>query len=268
MRSARLLGGAAAVTRGIPAVRGTGRLATLPLPWFRRHWAGGPVLMDVHGLTMTLDPRELLDSQLIFTPQWFDRQEYAALRDTLRPGDTYVDLGANIGSLTLAAARLVGPGGVVVAVEASPPVARILRRNCDLNGLANVQVHACGVSDRHEQLFLRFQTGGNRAGSTFTDVGGTHYDGSGAWVDCRPLADLVPPRIRLLKLDVEGMEHRVLTAFLRDSTVRPDYVLTEELSDFFGSDSPVALLREHGYAPVRSWTGNQLLVNTRSTPAT
>lgn len=263
MRSATALGAVAALTRGIPALRGTGRLCTLPVPWFQRHWSGGPVLMDVQGFTMSLDPRELLDSQLIFAPQWFDRHEFQALRDVLRVGDVFVDLGANIGSLTLAAARLVGPEGRVVAVEANPVVARILQRNCDLNDLDHVHVHACGVSDQRERMFLRFQTDGNRAGSSFLDFDDPHYDGSGAWVECVPLADLVPSRVRLLKLDVEGVEHKVLTAFLRDSDVRPDYVLTEEQLAFFGGESAVALLVEHGYEPVRSWTGNHLLRNAR-----
>lgn len=258
-----MLGLLAAATRSIPAVRGTGRLCTLPVPFVRRHWTGRAVVMDVHGTTMRLEPRELLDCQLIFAPQWFDRHEFAALRDTLRPGDTYVDLGANIGSLALEAARLVGPRGTVVAVEANPAVARILQHNCDLNSLSNVRVEACGVSDTHEQAYLRFQTDGNRAGSTFLALDNPHYDGSGAWVECRPLADLAPDRIRLLKLDVEGMEHRILTAFLRDTEVRPDYVLTEEQPGFFGSESAVDLLRRNGYEVVRSWTVNHLLVNSR-----
>ncbi|MDQ3078240.1 MAG: hypothetical protein M3Q83_05285, partial [Pseudomonadota bacterium] len=42
---------------------------------------------------------------------------FAAIRDNLKPGDTFVDAGANIGIFSVLAARLVGPSGRVVAVE-------------------------------------------------------------------------------------------------------------------------------------------------------
>ena len=59
----------------------------------------------------------------------------------LDPGGTYVDVGANVGTLAAAAAAKVGPSGRVVAVEANPTIAGFLRENMRLNGFGHVQVH-------------------------------------------------------------------------------------------------------------------------------
>jgi FkbM family methyltransferase len=62
----------------------------------------------------------------------------AALRQQLRPGMIFYDLGANIGFFSLLAARLVGPTGRVVSFEADPEVAERLRENVARNNLSHV----------------------------------------------------------------------------------------------------------------------------------
>lgn len=46
----------------------------------------------------------------------------AFMRRRLRPGDTFIDVGANIGCLSALASRLVGPHGIVVAIEPAPVI--------------------------------------------------------------------------------------------------------------------------------------------------
>jgi hypothetical protein len=53
------------------------------------------------------DPDFVLDGELF-------------LSTVFRPGDTVIDVGANIGVLSLLASRLVGPSGRVLAIEAHP----------------------------------------------------------------------------------------------------------------------------------------------------
>jgi len=55
----------------------------------------------------------------------------------VRPGDTVLDLGAHVGYYTLLLARLVGPGGRVVALEPDPDNFALLSRNVALNGYAS-----------------------------------------------------------------------------------------------------------------------------------
>jgi len=58
-----------------------------------------------------------------------ERAVQQALAEHLHLGMTFYDLGANIGFFTLLAAKLVGPSGRVVSVEADPEIAARLREN-------------------------------------------------------------------------------------------------------------------------------------------
>ena len=72
------------------------------------------------------------------------------LRSVIRPGDTFLDIGANVGLISLEAALLVGPEGRVVAVEPSPGNIVALRRHIELNGMSRriVVVEAvCAAED-------------------------------------------------------------------------------------------------------------------------
>jgi len=69
------------------------------------------------------------------------------LQRLARPGDTCLDIGANVGSLTLVLARAVGPTGRVLAFEPHPQVAERLRRNVELNCYRQVTVVEAAVSD-------------------------------------------------------------------------------------------------------------------------
>ena len=70
----------------------------------------------------------------------FEPNEFAFLDRALTPGMTFVDVGANDGYYTLFAARKVGPGGRVIAIEPSSRERAHLRRNLERNSIANVSV--------------------------------------------------------------------------------------------------------------------------------
>jgi FkbM family methyltransferase len=77
----------------------------------------------------------------------FEREESAAVRKKLRPGMTFVDVGANIGYYTALAAQLVGPTGSVFAFEPSEYAFPRLTKMIETNGLRCVQAIQCGLAD-------------------------------------------------------------------------------------------------------------------------
>ncbi len=84
---------------------------------------------------------------------WYDRdwpepEELSRLRDgRLAPGARVFDIGAHQGIVALIVARIVGPGGAVVAVEAEPHNARVARLNAESNAAGNLTVlHAAGAA--------------------------------------------------------------------------------------------------------------------------
>ncbi len=219
-----------------------------------------PVEVTVHGARMRLDPTELTEGLLLFAPHLLDSAELAALRDALRPGDTFLDLGAHVGLYTLIAARCVAPGGRVLAVEPEPESRARLRDHLACNALEGVEVIADAVSDRDEVRPLRRGPHGNRGASGLLRV-----DGATTPVRCRPVADLLAERgihgVDVAKLDLEGMEHRVLEAWLTPcpGPARPRLLIVEHHAG--APDDTVALLRTLGYRVRR--VGRHNLVATR-----
>ena len=69
-----------------------------------------------------------------------ERQELEIVRDHLRPGMTFYDVGANIGIFSMTAARIVGSGGQVVAFEADPEIAERLREHARRNSFSWMSV--------------------------------------------------------------------------------------------------------------------------------
>jgi FkbM family methyltransferase len=132
----------------------------------------------------------------------------------LRPGGVVYDVGANVGFLTLIAARLVGPGGHVYAFEPIPENARAIERNAALNDLDNVSVVELALSDRAGEAVLRIPR--TNQGAHLASVGepaGEEDDLTVRTAALDELEGLRPPD--LVKLDVEGAELLVLEGMRR-----------------------------------------------------
>ncbi len=142
-----------------------------------------------------------------------------ALAEIARPGAVAFDVGANVGYVTLALARLLGPTGHVVAVEPLPANVERLRHHVTENGAAsNVTVVAAAASDRPgTATFLVHESGamGKLDGSAGRRVA---YEGK-VDVACVRLDDLAfgpgGRRPDLLKIDVEGGAVRAMPGLER-----------------------------------------------------
>src|SRR5690606_5085565 len=77
-----------------------------------------------------------------------------AIRALLRPGDTFIDVGANIGLLSLLGAHAVGARGRVIAFEPAPDMHERLRWHIDTNRLPQVLAHRLALSEREATLAL------------------------------------------------------------------------------------------------------------------
>ena len=138
----------------------------------------------------------------------------------LRPGDTVLDVGANIGSFTVVAARLVGPEGSVFAFEPDPKAFDRLRENVEVNKLTNVRCLPYAIGGRRGS-FEFFSHDRPNFSSLFGGVDRRGMDGMTATTaEVRTLADAVAElglaRIDLLKLDCEGAEYEIF------ETIDPD----------------------------------------------
>ena len=101
------------------------------------------------------------ESTLIRAFKTVEGRVETAILGELGQGQVY-DIGANIGWYSLFAARVVGPGGRVLAFEPSLSNASLAEHNASVNGLSNVTVVCAGLTD--EDGWLTFLDKGNLQG--------------------------------------------------------------------------------------------------------
>jgi FkbM family methyltransferase len=173
---------------------------------------------------------------------WCD-QEAVVLGQVLGAGDVVVDAGANIGTHTVFFAGAVGDEGLVVAFEPQRLVFQILCGNVALNGLRNVRCLMAAVGA--ERGHLIFPSLDPRQVLNFGAVKGS-TEGVGEAVDVVPIDELDLQRCSLLKVDVEGMEVKVL-AGARETIKRCHPVLYLENDTVEGSRALLEAIDSIGY---------------------
>ena len=217
-----------AITRNLPKVRGAGWIANMLKAFYNRKPRPNEVA-SFQGLKFDLETNECVDGGILFYPQLYDWQEIAFIKKNLPRNGKFVDAGANIGWYSLIASKIVGSkGGAVIAIEMDSYNARKLTQNIFLNNVDNVHVIQAGLSDCDEELNIRENLTGNRGGNSLVDA-----NKDGAAVMCHPLLSILVEcgwdRIDGMKIDIEGMELRVLNAFFKHAPrgLHPRFVIAE-----------------------------------------
>ncbi|MEM7442557.1 MAG: FkbM family methyltransferase [Pseudomonadota bacterium] len=146
--------------------------------------------------------------------EWTQR-ELAVIGQLIKPGMVVADVGANIGTHTLAMAKMVGAAGQVVAFEPQPFTFRILSTNLLVNGCRNVVAINAGVGSQEAWIDVPELDYEKPTNFGALNIGGRTR--SIADVTARmPVPQLklddvpVMRDVRLIKIDVEGMEEAVI----------------------------------------------------------
>ena len=127
-------------------------------------------------------------------------------------GQVVIEAGANIGAHTIHLARLVGPKGMVLAYEPQAVIYELLCANVALNKLRNVRTFHAAVGRAASRLkvpALDYTAEGNFGGVALRGVT------AGERVAVVALDTLHLPSLRLIKMDVEGMEAEALSSARR-----------------------------------------------------
>ena len=197
---------------------------------------GGIRTVDLLGSRMKLDVGEYMQRRFYY--HCYEAPEVRFFQRWLRPGDAVADVGAHVGFFTLLAARLVGPAGEVHAFEPVPVNFDRLGENVGLNGLQNVRLERAAVGDEEGEVSLGLAEERLVGESTCDYTVGGELGGVTAPVTTLDayLARHSTPRLRLVKVDVEGFEPKVLAG----------------LAGTFDDAPPEAILFEHNATMLRS----------------
>lgn len=197
---------AATVIRRLPAgrYRAIHRLCRRPPPAFLMRLPD-----EIGGSGFYCDLRDTISREVCFTGQ-YEPQETALVRSILRPGMTFVDVGANWGYFTLLAASLVGPAGCVLSLEPDPRLYPMLQDNVGRGALRQVVVSqlAAGHEAGTSTLAGYSENGGNFGVSRIV----ANSDGEECVFQVRSdsldriLKQHEFSSIDLMKMDIEGAE--------------------------------------------------------------
>lgn len=177
-----------------------------------RFWRTGRV--EVAGMVLALNPDDQYLTEVILDSGTYEGPESAVVRDLLNPGDTFVDVGANVGWYTLLAAKIVGAQGRVIAFEPEPRSFGYLKENVALNGLSNVTLVPKALLDKDGTItfFVHQSNKGAHSVAKSADrpsaieVEAVTFDG---------YAKTLGGPIHLIKIDTEGAECHILKGMMQ-----------------------------------------------------
>lgn len=260
-----------ALTPLSPALR-LGRAILRSYPFARGSWRLNQLVTRAVSIpdraTFKFDYGTFVDTSLAEWPDGYrelflygsmEKTELAAWKRIVRPGDAVIDGGANYGYWTLVASRLVGPAGKVFSFEANPPTAARLQANVEASGAMNVCIYRVALAAEDGVATIN-----NACSNTIGGHASLRRHKGWAWGESTEIrttaADSLAslnqwPRIRLIKLDIEGAELSALRG-MADLIERDRPVLTVEWNaaaaaafDYHPREI-AAFLKSRGYTPM------------------
>ncbi len=220
------------------------------------------VIVSLPGFKLVVDKNDTMVGQTIQARGKWEPWVTKAIKALLKPGMVFVDVGANIGYFTLLASNLVGPDGLVIAVEPLPQNNQLLAKSVKLNQRDNIEIQTVAAGPKSGSM--------NMCHAARFNSGSFHFENPAkpkrmTWnMEVRPLDDILNGRKSdVVKIDVEGGEalvlegmqttlakHRPLVlmefsdTYLRDVSCVPGEELLSRLEGFGYRFQDIDLLKE------------------------
>lgn len=210
------------------------------------------------------DFHEFVQREIYFLGYW-ELELSRHLRRLLRPGDTFIDIGANLGWFTLLGAALVGEAGRVIAFEPCTSLIDHLRRNVALNGFEQVTIEPVAVAAEEGEAVLNIVASSNLGMNTLAAAPDAEASETVTTIpyDVYAARHEVGP-VRLVKIDAEGAEHWILQGMAQSLAERRIGALLVEVDDerlrSVGSGTAELLDRLRGLGYTVRWIKGMRLI--------
>ena len=172
-----------------------------------QYWCFGSVTID--GLTLYLNPEDKVITPGIVKCGIWEPAETSLIRGQIEPGDTFIDVGANIGYYTVIASEMVGPSGRVFAFEPDPASFAFLQKNVEANGCTNVVLEQKALSNQPGSIKL-YLDDENKGAHKIYEFGGNHDFVEVEAVRLDDYLKELEVDVDLIKIDTEGAEGVIL----------------------------------------------------------
>ncbi len=161
------------------------------------------------GIRYELDIADIVDWFIYFG---FEDQARKRLYGLIHLGNMVIDVGANVGDITMHMAKLVGPEGRVYAFEPHPVNHGRVMRNLALNAFGNIKLERMGLGNDPGKFAMQSRDDANQGMNRI--VPGSQGISSDESIDVTTLDDYVRENglrsLEVIKIDVEGFESRVI----------------------------------------------------------
>jgi FkbM family methyltransferase len=207
-----------------------------------------PVIISFHGRRLKCYCDSPSTSGALYFAGYPDFWEMKFLQAYLRPGDQFLDIGANTGVYSIFAASCIGSTGSIDAFEPVERTAARIEEQAKLNGLTNVRVHRFAVGDQ-----CRVMKFGYSSTDAMMHLQRPDETGDMQHVNCITLDGFEPfGQYAAGKMDIEGAEPMALAgAAMRLKQGNPPVWLLElaGLSTCYriSSEEVVAQLSDAGF---------------------
>lgn len=223
-------------------------------PYFKRHYFGfykhffskyhlfknetKEITYDSN-LKMRLYLEDFIQQQIYFL-DYYDKPSIQFLKNNLKPGDVYIDVGANVGAFALVACSHVGVQGKVIAFEPVSHVYDQLKYNVQLNHFSQMTIEKLALFNENTQLNLILSSNENLGMSSIfrhDAINGKTEIVNAVRGDDYFLQKNIS-RIDFIKMDIEGAELFALQG-LEETLEKFKPILFVELSEAVLANSSV-----------------------------
>lgn len=174
---------------------------------------GAVITKTINGFDIIADPKHrpgFIDNDLYYLGT-YEAGVLKVIKSLCDEDSVVVDIGANIGAITLYAAT-IAKKGTVLAFEPLPGILDNLRENIKLNKLSNIEVHPVALGPKPGSTTMRPDLTERGSSTLLKDQHPDHTFGKPVTVQVHKLDDYTADlaHIDLIKVDVEGYELGVL----------------------------------------------------------
>lgn len=163
-------------------------------------------IRTIYGFDIIINP--LIDKGLERAIYYTGTYEHGTLKLLdlfLKKGDSFMDIGANIGLMSIFASIKVGKHGKVYSFEANPDTQKIFLENLKINNIENTTLYPFAVGSKVDKARIYTNLDLNRGSASLVtkSENSTFHE-----IDVFPLNTYFNtfPEIKLLKMDIEGFE--------------------------------------------------------------
>ncbi len=167
------------------------------------------LLVDLPDFKIYVSPVDSPIAMSIIEAKSYEPHVTAAMRLRLGPGMVFVDVGSNVGYLSLLASTLVGETGKVICFEPNQWFCKLIFMSAQANGFGNIEIRPFALGDRNKNVIYD-DTYGNGTTSWHDDNLDSTTSRSIAWAMRLDDALSTEAAVHAIKMDVEGCEYLVL----------------------------------------------------------